>query len=65
MIRRLEAASTDIEAINRSIADIEIRYRRGEISAEAYRQLVREYRRRKEENERVIEETLLRLREEA
>jgi len=64
MIRRLETVSTDIEAINRSIADVEIRYRRGEISAEAYRQLLREYKRRKDEDEGIIEEILLRLREE-
>ena len=64
MMRRLEAVSTDIEAINRSIADVEMRYRRGEISAEAYRQLLREYRRRKDEDEDVIEEIILKLKEE-
>ena len=64
MMRRLETASTDVESIKRDIAEVEVKYRRGEISAEVRRRLLREYQRRREDAESVIEEVLLRLREE-
>lgn len=64
MIRRLEAADADIEVAKRSIAEVEVRYARGEISAETYRRLVEEYRRKMRELETVIDGVLLSLKEE-
>jgi len=43
---------------------IEIRYRRRELSSEAYRRLLEEYHRRRERAKTTIEGLLLRLREE-
>jgi len=64
MLRRLEAASANIMALKRSIAEVEARYARGEISAESRRNLINEYERRRKEAENMIDDTLLRLKEE-
>ena len=64
MMKRLETASIDIEAMNRNIADVEFRYQRGEISAEARRKLLDEYGQKRENAENIIDEILLRLKEE-
>ncbi|RLI47641.1 hypothetical protein DRO69_00005, partial [Candidatus Bathyarchaeota archaeon] len=54
---RLMGAETDIRRL-------EARYRRGEISKEAYRRLLDEYNRRRDGAKTTIEGVLLRLREE-
>lgn len=64
MLRRLETASADIIALKRSIAEVEARYARGEISAESRRNLINEYERRRKEAENIIDDVLLRLKEE-
>ncbi|MBS7639950.1 MAG: hypothetical protein QW804_00725 [Candidatus Bathyarchaeia archaeon] len=64
LMRRLEAASANIETVKRSIAEVEIRYARGEISAETRRRLIEEYERRKRESEIEIDDVLLSLKEE-
>jgi len=64
MIRRLEAADAEIEDLKKSILDVEAKYRRGEISAEERRNLLEEYKGRKERAERKREEVLLRFKEE-
>jgi hypothetical protein len=64
MMKRLETANIDIETMNRNIADVESRYQRGEISAEARKKLLDEYGRKRENAENTIDEILLRLKEE-
>ncbi len=64
MMRRFETASFDIETMNRNTADVESKYQRGEISAEARKKLLNEYGRKKENAESIIDEILLRLKEE-
>jgi hypothetical protein len=64
MVRRLEMASAEIEVVKRNIADVDLRYRRGEISSEARRKLLEEYEDRRKRAENIIEETLLRFKEE-
>lgn len=64
MLRRLEMASAEIETVKRSITDVELRYRRGEISSEIRRNLLEEYESRRKRAENIIEEVLLRFREE-
>lgn len=64
MMRRLEIASAEIEMVKRSINDVELRYRRGEISSESRRNLLEEYESRRKRAENIIEEVLLRFREE-
>lgn len=64
MIKRLEEAEAEIEVMKRSISEVEVRYRRGEISAETRRSLLEDYRRRIDRAESVRDEILLRLKEE-
>lgn len=64
MMKRLETASADIETVKRSMAEVEIKYHRGEISAEARRHLLKEYEDRRKRAESIVEEILLRLKEE-
>ncbi|MEM2341824.1 MAG: hypothetical protein QXX94_05035 [Candidatus Bathyarchaeia archaeon] len=64
MMKRLEMASADIETVKRSISEVEIRYHRGEISAETRRRLLEEYENRRKRSESIVEEILLRLKEE-
>jgi len=64
IIRQLEVAEAQLEEAEAGIRRIRTRYRRGEISREAYRRLLHEHERRKEEAHMLIEGALLRLREE-
>ena len=64
IIRQLEVAEAQLEEAEAGIRRIRTRYRRGEISREAYRRLLDEHERRKEEAHLLIEGALLRLREE-
>lgn len=64
MMKRFETANVDIETMNRNIADVESRYQRGEISAEARKKLLDEYGRKRENAESIIDEILIRLKEE-
>lgn len=64
MMRQLEVAEAELEALEEDIRRVEARYQRREISAEAYRRLLDEYGRRRERAENAISEVILRLREE-
>jgi len=64
LMRRLEVAETEINEIKANIESIEARHRRGELSLGAYRKLLGDYERRKEEAETTINGILIRLREE-
>lgn len=64
MMGRIEAAETELEGVEEDTRRIEIRYRRRELSSEAYRRLLEEYHRRRERAKTTIEGLLLRLREE-
>ncbi len=63
LMRQLEVAETEINEIKANIRSIEMRHRRGELSLEAYRKLLADYERRKEQDETTINGVLLRLRE--
>jgi len=65
MLRDLETAEAEIEALNVDIERVEARYRRGEISADVRRRLLDEYGRIKERAENTISKILIRLREES
>jgi len=64
LIRELEISEAELDSINMDIERLQARYRRREISLEAYRRLMEEYDRRKERAESTIDEILLRFREE-
>jgi len=64
MMGRIEAAETELEGVEEDTRRIEIRYRRRELSSEAYRRLLEEYHRRRERAKTTVEGLLLRLREE-
>lgn len=64
LMRRLEVAETEINEIKANIESIEARHRRGELSLGAYRKLLGDYERRKENAETTINGILIRLREE-
>ena len=64
LMRQLEVAETEINEIKANIESIEARHRRGELSLGAYRKLLRDYERRKEDAETTINGILIRLREE-
>lgn len=64
MIKRLERASASIEASKRSIEEADLKLHRREISAEEHRKIVEEYTRKMDEAKAIIEEILLRLKEE-
>jgi len=64
IIRQIEVAETELEGVETDIRRVEARYRRGEISSEAYRKLLQEYHRRRDRANTTIDSALLRLREE-
>jgi len=64
IMRQMEVAETELEGAETDIVRIESRYRRGEISKEAYNRLIGEYHRRRERARVTIDGVLLRLREE-
>lgn len=63
-IGQLEVAETELETVDVDIQRIEARYRRGEVSRNAYRRLLDEYRKRKEKALLTIDGVLLRFKEE-
>ena len=64
IIRQLEIAEARLEEAEAGIRRVRSRYRRGEISREAYRRLLEEHEKRVDEANLKIEGALLRLREE-
>lgn len=64
LMRQLEVAETEINEVEANIESIEARHRRGELSLEAYRKLLADYKRRKEKAETTSDGILIRLREE-
>jgi len=64
IIRQLEIAEAQLEEAEAGIRRVRSRYRRGEISREAYRRLLEEHEKRMDEANLKIEGALLRLREE-
>lgn len=64
LMRQLDAAEAEIEEMEAATRRIAARHRRGELSLEAYRRLLEEYRRRREDAEAKISGILVRLREE-
>ena len=63
LIRDLEVAESELQSIERDLRSLEARYVRKEIGSEAYRRLLREYRRREDRARTAIREALLRLKE--
>ncbi len=63
LMRQLEVAETEINEVESNIRSIEVRHRRGDLSLEAYRKLLSDYKRRKEQAETTINGVLLRIRE--
>ncbi len=64
MMRQIEIAETRLVGAETDIRRLETRYRRGEISKEAYRRLLNEYNRRRDGAKTTLDGVLLRLREE-
>jgi hypothetical protein len=64
IIRQIEVAETMLQGVETDILRVEARYRRGEISKDAYSKLLEEYQRRRERALVTIDEALLRFREE-
>ena len=64
IMRQIEVAETMLEGVETDIRRVESRYRRGEISKQAYGKLLEEYHRRRERAKTTIDEVLLRLKEE-
>jgi len=64
IVRQIEVAETELEGVETDILRVEARYRRAEISTEAYRRLLHGYRRRRDGAKTTIDSALLRLREE-
>jgi hypothetical protein len=62
-MRQFEVAETELDNIKADIRRIEIRFKRGEISAQTYRRLLEEDLRRREKAITTIDGLLLRLRE--
>ena len=63
MMRQIEVVETNLEGAERDMQRLESRYRRGEVSKDAYVKLLEEYKSRIEEAEATIDGVLLRLRE--
>ena len=63
LLRDLEVAESELASVERDMRALEARYVRKEISSEAYRRLLREYRRREDRARVAMREALLRLRE--
>ena len=64
LMRQLEIAETEINEVESNIKSIEARYRRGDLTLEAYRRLLADYESRREKAETTISGILLRIREE-
>ncbi|MEM3702938.1 MAG: hypothetical protein QXX79_00735 [Candidatus Bathyarchaeia archaeon] len=64
LMRQLEVAETEVNEVTANIRSIETRHRKGELTLEAYRRLLAEYKSRREKAETAISGILLRLREE-
>jgi hypothetical protein len=64
LMRQLEVAETEIGEVESNIRSIEARHARGDLSLEAYRNLLAGYNERKEKAETAITGIMLRLREE-
>lgn len=64
MMRQIEVAEANLEGAERDIQRVEIRYKRGEVSKDAYRKLIDEYKRRSQDAEATIDGVILRLKEE-
>jgi len=64
IMRQIEVAEIELDGVEMDIRRVEARYRRGEISTEAYRGLLHEYHRRMDGAKTNIDSALLRLREE-
>jgi len=62
-MRQLEVAETELDNIEADIKRIEVRFKRGEISAQTYRRLIENDLRRREKAKTTIDGVLLRLRE--
>ncbi len=63
MMRRLEVAEIELDNIEADVRRIEVRFKRGEISAQTYRRLMEDDLHRQEKAETRIDGVLLRLRE--
>ena len=63
-MKDLETAESEIGTLNEDIKRLKTRFRQRELSSEAQRNILEEYKRIKERAENKIEETLLRLHEE-
>jgi len=63
IMRQLEVAETELDNIEADIKRIEVRFKRGEISAQTYRRLLEDDLRRREKARTTIDGVLLRLRE--
>ncbi len=63
MMRRLEVAETELDNIDADIKRIEVRFKRGEISAQTYRRLLEDDLRRRGKSRTTIDGVLLRIRE--
>ncbi len=63
-MRQLEVAETEMNQVETNIESIETRHRTGDLSLEAYRKLLGDYEKRKEKAEMLVNEILMRLREE-
>ncbi|MCK4477139.1 hypothetical protein KAU88_01235, partial [Candidatus Bathyarchaeota archaeon] len=63
IMRRLEVAETELDNIEADIRRIEVRFKRGEISAQTYRRLIEDDLRRREKARITIDGLLLRLKE--
>ncbi|MFP3985400.1 MAG: hypothetical protein ACLFU9_05475 [Candidatus Bathyarchaeia archaeon] len=63
IMRQLEVSETELDNIKADVTRIEVRFKRGEISAETYRRLLEDDLRRKEKATTTIDGLLLRLRE--
>lgn len=64
VMRQIEVAETRLEGAKTDIRRVEARYRRGEISKEAYRRLLRDYYGKRDGAKTTIDGVLLRIREE-
>lgn len=62
-MRQLEVAEVELENINADVKRIEVRFKRGDISAETYRRLLEDDIRRQERAKTTIDGVLLRLKE--
>jgi len=64
LMRQIEVAETELQGVEADINRTEVRYRRGEISPQAYNKLLEDAYRRRDRAKTTIDGVLLRLREE-